>query len=155
MSVSGSAGSVAVNSSAFAVSSSNAEPANDTLTMNTSAGADLVNASGLAATSLSHLTLNGGNDNDVLVGSSGADTLNGDAGAGDYCDGGTGVDMGATLRDGGQHPVDRVGPKIRGRLLPPPAGPSRLRPPTDPLEPGKRPSVPRQESPWSISPGFA
>jgi Ca2+-binding RTX toxin-like protein len=96
MNLSGSAGSVSVLTPGVALNVLRAEPANDTLTVNVSSGADLVSASGLAASSLFHLTLNGGNDNDILVGSSGADTLNGDAGAGDYCDGGPGIDAGAT-----------------------------------------------------------
>jgi Ca2+-binding RTX toxin-like protein len=54
-------------------------PANETLTINTSAGDDLVSASGLANSSV-RLTINGGADTDILVGSGGNDTVNGDAG---------------------------------------------------------------------------
>jgi RTX calcium-binding nonapeptide repeat (4 copies) len=90
MSLSGSGGSVTVASTAYTISITNAEPANDTLTVNLSSGADLLSASGLAATSVD-LTINGGNDNDVLVASAGGDTINCDAGT-DYADGGPGVD---------------------------------------------------------------
>jgi Ca2+-binding RTX toxin-like protein len=110
-SIAGSGGSVSFLSFGLAATLAHAEPANDTLTVNGSSGADLFSASGLAATSLG-LTLNGGNENDILVGSSGADTLNGDAGndditAGDgndtidggantdECDGGAGIDTAA------------------------------------------------------------
>jgi Ca2+-binding RTX toxin-like protein len=90
MSLSGSGGSVTVASTAYTISATNAEPANDTLTVNLSSGADLLSASGLAATSVD-LTINGGNDNDVLVASQGGDTINCDAGT-DYADGGPGID---------------------------------------------------------------
>ncbi len=71
-----------------------------------------MNASALAATSVV-LTINGGNDGDVLVGSAGNDAVNGEGGddviqtlggndalnggtgAADYCDGGTGTDAGS------------------------------------------------------------
>ncbi len=72
------------------VAITNAEPVNDTLTLNTSGGDDIVSASGLASTSID-LTVNGGAGNDVLVGSQGGDTLNGDADT-DYIDGGAGID---------------------------------------------------------------
>jgi Ca2+-binding RTX toxin-like protein len=111
VSVSGAGGSVSLAMAAFSVALNNAEPANDTLTINTSSGVDLVNASALAATSVL-LTINGGNDGDVLVGSAGNDTVNGDAGNDviqtlggndamncgadtDYGDGGAGADTGA------------------------------------------------------------
>jgi Ca2+-binding RTX toxin-like protein len=68
----------------------NAEPANDTLTVNASSGDDIVSASGLANSSVL-LTVNGGNDNDIIRGSAGNDTLNGDLGT-DYIDGGPGTD---------------------------------------------------------------
>jgi len=90
MSVSGSAGSVTVATTAYTIAISNAAPANDTLTVNLSTGDDLLSASGLANSSVV-LTLNGGNDEDVLVASSGADTVNCDAGT-DYADGGPGID---------------------------------------------------------------
>jgi Ca2+-binding RTX toxin-like protein len=90
MSLSGSGGSVTVASTAYTISVTNAEPANDTLTANLSSGDDLLSASNLAATSVD-LTINGGNDEDVLVASQGADTVNCDAGT-DYADGGPGID---------------------------------------------------------------
>jgi Ca2+-binding RTX toxin-like protein len=75
------------------------------------AGADAINASGLAATSVL-LFANAGTEDDVVVGSTGNDMVNGDAGndilsAGngadtlnggtetDYCDGGAGIDAGS------------------------------------------------------------
>jgi Ca2+-binding RTX toxin-like protein len=94
MSLSGSGGSVMVASTAFTISVTNAEPANDTLTVSLSSGDDLLSASNLAATSLNHFTINGGNDEDVLVASQGADTINCDAGT-DYADGGPGIDIGS------------------------------------------------------------
>ena len=108
---SGSGGSVTVTNTSIALAITNAEPANDTLTINTSSGDDLVGASGLANSSVL-LTVNGGADDDVVVGSDGNDTLNGDAGndwisAGnggdtvncgadtDLADGGPGIDVGS------------------------------------------------------------
>ena len=93
MSLSGSAGSVTVASAAYTISVTNAAPANDTLTVNLSGGDDLLSASGLAATSVV-LTLNGGANEDILVGSDGADTFNCDTGT-DYADGGPGIDNAA------------------------------------------------------------
>ena len=77
--VTGGGGSVVVQSAALTLTIVNAESANDSLTVSTGNGTDAVNASGLANTSLA-LTVNGGNDDDVIVGSQGNDTLNGDAG---------------------------------------------------------------------------
>lgn len=90
MSLSGGAGSVTIVSPAVTVAIVDAQPANDTLTLNTSSGADLVGASGLVGTSVL-LTVNGGANDDSLVGSQGNDTLNGDAGD-DYLDGDAGND---------------------------------------------------------------
>ena len=67
--------------------------ANDTLTVNLSGGDDLLSASGLAASSVV-LALNGGANEDVLIGSDGADTFNCDTGT-DYADGGPGIDSAA------------------------------------------------------------
>ncbi len=69
----------------------------DRLNVNTLAGDDVVEASGVNANTIS-LTANGGDGNDVLVGSPGKDTLNGGAGddvligngGNDALDGGTG-----------------------------------------------------------------
>jgi Ca2+-binding RTX toxin-like protein len=90
MSLSGSAGSVTIVSTAVTVSIVDAQPANDTLTVNTSSGADLVGASGLVGTSVL-LTVNGGANDDSLVGGQGNDVLNGDAGD-DFLNGGDGND---------------------------------------------------------------
>ena len=93
MGLSGSAGSVTIATTAVAISIVNAQPANDTLTVNLSGGDDVLSASGLAASSVV-LTLNGGANEDILVGSDGADTFNCDTGT-DYADGGPGIDNAA------------------------------------------------------------
>ena len=72
-----------------------AEAANDRLTVNTLAGDDVVEGSGLAAGAI-QLTANGGDNNDVLVGGDGADVLLGGDGD-DVLVGGPGQD----LLDGG------------------------------------------------------
>jgi Ca2+-binding RTX toxin-like protein len=98
-SVSGSGGSATVTSAAVTVAITNAEPANNKLTINTSSGDDIVGASQLANSSV-QLTVNGGGDNDVIVGSQGNDTINGDEGddvllggnGNDTMGGGTGTD---------------------------------------------------------------
>ncbi len=74
--VAGGNGSADVSGLAAAVSVRNAEPANDTLTVNALAGADNVDASGLAATSV-RFESNGGDDADVLIGSAGNDLVDG------------------------------------------------------------------------------
>jgi Ca2+-binding RTX toxin-like protein len=76
--VSGGSGTVSVLGVSVPVSIFAAEPANDTLTISLSGGADVLSASDLANTSVL-LTLNGGAGDDVLVGSQGNDTINGDA----------------------------------------------------------------------------
>jgi Ca2+-binding RTX toxin-like protein len=108
----GGVGAVTLGAAALTVAIASSEPLTDTLTVNTLAGADAVNATGLAATSLLLFTVDGGTEDDIVVGSAGADTLNGDAGfdilsAGngndtlnggadtDYCDGGAGIDVGS------------------------------------------------------------
>ena len=65
--------------------------AGDTLTVNTLAGDDVVDASGMAAGAIA-LTANGGDGNDLLVGSAGDDVLNGGPGD-DVLNGGPGVDV--------------------------------------------------------------
>jgi Ca2+-binding RTX toxin-like protein len=77
--VAGSNGSADVTGLAAAVSISNAEPANDTLTVNALGGADTVAASTLAATSV-RFESNGGDDADVLIGSAGNDLIDGGKG---------------------------------------------------------------------------
>ena len=56
------------------VNIANAEPANDTLTINGLDGDDAIVASGLAANAIK-LVIDGGAGNDVLVGGAGDDTL--------------------------------------------------------------------------------
>ncbi len=76
------------------------EDGNDQLRINALAGDDAVEASGLAA-GIIGLTVDGGADNDVLIGSDGDDVLLGDDGD-DVLLGGLGVDV----LDGG--PGDNV-----------------------------------------------
>jgi Ca2+-binding RTX toxin-like protein len=94
MSLSGSVGSATVTSAPYTISITNAAVATDTLTVNLLGGDDLLSASNLAGTSVL-LTLNGGADDDILVGSDGGDTFNCEAGTGDYADGGPGIDTAA------------------------------------------------------------
>ena len=72
--VAGSNGMADVTGLAAAVHITNAEPANDKLTVNALAGDDVVDASRLGSTSVA-LTLDGGAGDDVLVGSDGNDVL--------------------------------------------------------------------------------
>ena len=88
--VAGRDGTVRVAGLAAQVNIANAEPANDKLTINALAGNDVVNASPLRSTSVA-LTLDGGADNDVLVGSFGDDSLFGREGD-DFLRGGPGQD---------------------------------------------------------------
>ena len=88
--LSGGGGSVTAANTSVTVSITNAEPANDTLTINTSGNDDIVGASTLAGTSVV-LTVNAGTGDDAIVGSDGGDFLNGDAGT-DFIDGGAGID---------------------------------------------------------------
>ncbi len=96
ISVSSVLGIVSIDFAAIHVSVSGSDSSTDSLTVSAGAGADIASASTLSPSILNHLTLNGGSENDILVGSSGADTLNGDTGAGDYCDGGPGTDSATT-----------------------------------------------------------
>jgi Ca2+-binding RTX toxin-like protein len=89
--VAGGAGAVNVTGLAAAVTITNAEPANDTLTIDANAGDDVVIAAGLAATSVK-LTVDGDDGDDVVVGSAGDDTLRGEAGD-DTLIGGPGQDV--------------------------------------------------------------
>jgi Ca2+-binding RTX toxin-like protein len=77
--VDGGNGSATVTGLAATVNVADAEPANDTLTINSLAGADTVDASGLAGSSLK-LALNGGDDADTLTGSAGSDVIDGNRG---------------------------------------------------------------------------
>jgi Ca2+-binding RTX toxin-like protein len=99
-SVAGDANGVTVFGFPATVTITGAEAANDTLQVSAGAGDDAVNASGLAAGAI-QLVLDGGDGNDVLVGSPGHDTLLG--GAGDDVLIGNG---GADVLDGG--PGDNV-----------------------------------------------
>jgi Ca2+-binding RTX toxin-like protein len=78
--VDGGDGSARVTGLAAAVQVTNAEPANDTLTVNGLAGADTIAAAGMADSSVK-LELNGGDDADLLIGSDGSDLANGGKGA--------------------------------------------------------------------------
>ena len=82
---------MAVLGLAAQVSITGAEVANDRLTVNALAGDDVVEASGLSAGAIG-LTADGGDGDDVLIGSAGNDTLNGGAGD-DVLIGGPGQDV--------------------------------------------------------------
>lgn len=88
--VSGSNGSARVSGLAATVNIRNAEPANDALTIRALAGDDVVDAHALAA-SVAKLTADGGDGDDLLVGSAGDDVLLGQAGD-DVLIGGPGQD---------------------------------------------------------------
>jgi Ca2+-binding RTX toxin-like protein len=90
VSVEGSNGSARVTGVAAAVSITGVEPANDTLTVNSLDGDDVVEASALAANAIM-FTADGGNGDDVLVGGAGNDVLAGGAGD-DVLIGGPGLD---------------------------------------------------------------
>jgi len=87
----GDAAGVAAIGLAAQVNITGAEGANDRLTVNTLAGDDVVDASGLAAGAI-QLTANGGDGSDVLIGSDGNDVLSGGAGD-DVIIGGLGTDI--------------------------------------------------------------
>ena len=77
--VAGSNGSAQVLGLHAVVRVTGSEPAHDALEVKTLAGDDIVEASGLSADVL-RLTADGGNGDDVLIGSAGPDTLLGAAG---------------------------------------------------------------------------
>jgi Ca2+-binding RTX toxin-like protein len=95
--VAGDSTGVSVVGLAAVVNVTGAEAANDRLTVQALAGDDAVDASGLAAGTI-QFTADGGDGDDVLIGSPGRDTLLGGAGddllighgGGDILDGGTG-----------------------------------------------------------------
>jgi Ca2+-binding RTX toxin-like protein len=89
--VGGGAGAVGVTGVHAAVTITNAEPANDKLTIDALAGDDVVLAPDLASSSVA-LTLEGGAGDDVLIGSAGNDTLSGRDGD-DILVGGAGLDV--------------------------------------------------------------
>jgi Ca2+-binding RTX toxin-like protein len=86
----GDASGVSVPGLAARVNITGAEAANDRLTVNALAGDDVVEASGLAAGAI-QLTADGGDGDDILIGSQGNDTLQGGAGD-DVLIGGPGQD---------------------------------------------------------------
>src|SRR5215203_1677643 len=87
----GDASGVAAIGLAAQINITGAEAANDRLTLNMLAGDDVVDASGLAAGAI-QLTVDGGDGNDVLIGSDGDDVLRGGAGD-DVLLGGLGIDV--------------------------------------------------------------
>jgi Ca2+-binding RTX toxin-like protein len=91
ISVAASAGSATVNGLSARIDVAGAESTQDTLAINALAGDDVVDASGLSANVI-RLNANGGDGDDVLIGSAGADTLLGAAGD-DVLIGGPGVDV--------------------------------------------------------------
>jgi Ca2+-binding RTX toxin-like protein len=91
ISVAGSNGTAVVAGLTATVTVTNAEPANDALTIDARAGDDVAVAAGLASSSLA-LTLDGDTGDDVLVGSAGNDTLFGRDGD-DVLLGGPGLDV--------------------------------------------------------------
>jgi Ca2+-binding RTX toxin-like protein len=89
--IAGDASGVAVMGLAARVNITGAEAANDRLTVNVLAGDDVIEASGVAAGAIA-LMLNGGDDDDILIGGDGNDTINGGAGD-DVLIGGPGSDV--------------------------------------------------------------
>jgi Ca2+-binding RTX toxin-like protein len=98
--VTGDASGVTALGLAAQVNIAGVETANDRLTVNLLAGDDVVDASGVAADSI-QLTLDGGADDDVLIGGDGNDVLLGGAGD-DVLIGGPGID---TLDGGGDDDI--------------------------------------------------
>ena len=102
--VSSSGGVITVSGLAATVTITGAEAANDRLVINGLGGDDVIQASGLSGI---QLTADGGDGNDVLIGSPGNDTLLGGAGddvliggpGADILDGGTGNNI--LIQDGG------------------------------------------------------
>ncbi len=88
---SGGAAGVTVNGLAAVINIFTAEPANDRLTVNGLGGDDVIDATALTAAGIA-LTLDGGEDDEVLLGGEGADVLLGGAGD-DVLIGGAGVDV--------------------------------------------------------------
>jgi Ca2+-binding RTX toxin-like protein len=89
--VAGDASGVSVLGLSTQVNITGAEAANDRLTINALAGDDVVDASGLAAGAI-QLVVDGGEGNDVLIGSAGDDVLSGGPGD-DVLIGGAGSDV--------------------------------------------------------------
>jgi Ca2+-binding RTX toxin-like protein len=89
--VTGTGGSISVSGLATTVTIAGSEGANDQLTVNTFAGNDVIDASGLAA-GTTQLTIDGGAGNDTITGSAGDDRLVGGDGN-DLVTGGRGSDV--------------------------------------------------------------
>lgn len=89
--IAGNAAGTTVNGLAAIVNIFTAEPANDRLTFNALAGDDAIDATSLTAAGIA-LTVDGGDDDDVLLGGEGNDTLLGNAGD-DVLIGGAGLDI--------------------------------------------------------------
>jgi Ca2+-binding RTX toxin-like protein len=89
--VTGAGTSFAVTGLPADVAVSGSEGANDSLVINTLGGSDSINAAGLPA-GVVKLTANGGDGNDTIFGSGGADMLIGGDGN-DFIDGGSGIDV--------------------------------------------------------------
>jgi Ca2+-binding RTX toxin-like protein len=89
--IAGDASGVAVFGLAAQVNITGAEAVNDRLTLNMLGGDDVVDASGVAAGAV-QLTLEGGDDDDILIGGDGNDVINGGAGD-DVLIGGPGIDV--------------------------------------------------------------
>jgi len=87
----GDASGISVLGLAAQVNIVGSEPANDRLTINVLAGDDVIEASGLAAGGI-QFAGNGGDGDDILIGSAGDDTLTGGAGD-DVLIGGPGFDV--------------------------------------------------------------
>jgi Ca2+-binding RTX toxin-like protein len=90
--IAGNSGGVAVLGLRTQVNITGSEGANDTLRVNGLSGADVLDASGLAAGAIK-LTLTGGPGDDILIGSAGNDVLDGGADS-DVLIGGPGADTG-------------------------------------------------------------
>jgi Ca2+-binding RTX toxin-like protein len=87
----GDIGGVTVLGLAATVNITGSEPSLDRLTINTLAGDDVIEASGLAAGAIG-LNADGGDNDDILIGSDGDDTISGGAGD-DVLIGGPGTDV--------------------------------------------------------------
>ncbi len=95
--IAGSGASLTVAGLPAQISINGSEGANDTLVINTLGGNDKIDASGLAA-GVTHLTIDAGDGNDIIIGSGEADVLIGGAGN-DVITGGLGNDV-AFMGDG-------------------------------------------------------
>ncbi len=90
--ITGANGGASVGGLAASTRIGNAEPGTDTLAVNGLGGDDLLSAPNLAASAIT-LALNGGFENDTLIGGAGVDRLSGESGN-DVVDGNQGNDLG-------------------------------------------------------------